>query len=110
METIPISRIENIANSDIPIKYKDIAVAFLTALNDWPHNANDLYDFEIQLHKFIKRLPTKTNIDYFLKNISSASYAWEQESLYELLDVYKYYNADISIKYIIEDLVHAIGN
>jgi predicted Zn-dependent peptidase len=85
---------------------QNIAVVeiLLSSINDWPNSIVSLDDFEIEVRDFILAEPVKANIENRLKNIDFNKYAWEAESLSQLLEVYNYFNDNISLQEIINEL------
>ena len=105
MKNIYIKDLEDLLEKElITDKMKLIIDLFLTAVNDWPKSIDNLDDYEYEVNEFIKGESTKTNIKNYLKNIDFTKYAWQSESLTGLLDVFKHYNDDLSLREIIEKL------
>jgi hypothetical protein len=100
-----IADIEKIAESNhVTEEIKFIVNTFLRAINDWPNQIENLDDYEFEVHDFIKGETQKKNIVKTLNNIDLNKYAWQAESLTQLLEVYNYFDKDLSLKEIIEKL------
>ncbi len=85
---------------------KSIAVIdiLLSSINDWPNSIISLDDLELEVRNFILAEPIKASIENALKNIDFNKYAWEAESLSQLLEVYNYFKEDTSLQEIINEL------
>ena len=81
----------------------------LNAINDWPNPIFNLDDYEVEVNNFIDGEPTKSKINLALSQINFSKNSWEAESLYQLVDVFQFYNEDISLKEIIIDLKMKLG-
>jgi predicted DNA-binding protein YlxM (UPF0122 family) len=89
-----------ILNNDI----KKVVDIFLSALNDWPDTVLTFDDFESAVHDMIKDTTVKKNIEEFLKRVDLSKRAWEAESLSQIMEVYQFYNNDLTLKEIVDDL------
>lgn len=83
---------------------KEIIDIFLKSINDWPNEVDSLDDYDLEIQNFISDQPNKRNIKKILRNIDIASHMWEVESLTQLLNIYKYYDSNMSLKSIISNL------
>jgi hypothetical protein len=103
MKKINIVDLERILDKgEITDNLKNAISILLAAMNDWPNSLNSLEDFEYEVQDYIKGETKKINIEKKLKsNIDFNKYAWEAESLSQLLEVYDYYKEDLSVKEII---------
>ena len=77
---------------------------FLSAINDWPNSILTFEDYESEVEKFINGVTTKNNLQNILNKIDFSINAWQAESLSQVIEVFQYYNENMSLKSIIEDL------
>ena len=82
----------------------EIVTVFLESINDWPVEVLTLEDYEIEVKKFIKSETNYNNIEFALKKIDFSSESWESESLYQIKEIFKFYEKGITLNEIIQDL------
>jgi hypothetical protein len=105
MEKLLISDIEvYIVKEAISNYINDVIKIFLSAINDWPEDVSSLDDFELGVHSFISNNTTKRNIENSLENIDLSKYAWQSESMSQLLELFRYFKDGITLKDIIDEL------
>jgi len=80
---------------------KKVLEILLLAVNDWSNAVDSFNDYELEVQNFIKDTTTKNHIEKVLCDIDFSKYAWQAESLSELLEVYDYFENGISLKEII---------
>lgn len=83
---------------------KDIIGILLIAINDWPNAIDNLNDYESEVRNFIGGDITKKRMEACLSQIDFSENTWEAESLTQLADVFQFYNEDVSLMEIINDL------
>jgi hypothetical protein len=76
---------------------KEIINLFLTSINDWPNTINSINEYIIDVEKFTNQILTEENINYFIKKLDISRYAWQAESLSQIIDVFKNYNKGITL-------------
>jgi hypothetical protein len=99
MKYLFISDLEKM-NSDV----KEVVDVLMLAINDWPNQVVKLEDYEIEVSKFIGQEATAKGITLALTNIDYSVHSWQAESLSELLNVFNFYDDNVSLKEIIEGL------
>lgn len=102
LSLLNIEQLEELVDANTPHKY--IIEIFLLAINDWPTAVLDLQSYVNKVEQFIRRPSTKKNIAFALNNIDISKNAWQSESLYQILDVFQHFRADITLREIIEEL------
>lgn len=103
--SLSIDYIEKVQDSKKLSKdYKEVITILLTSINDWPQSIKTLEDFETQISNLVGNRANMINLKGFLSKIDFAKYAWEAESISQLLDVYNYYGSEKYLKEIIDDL------
>jgi len=105
MKKIFITDIEKLLNNErFSINIKNALEILSKAINDWPNVIDNINDYELDVQNFIMNTTTKKNIEKTLSNIDFSKYAWQAESLSELLAIYNYFNKAISLKDIINQI------
>jgi hypothetical protein len=89
---------------------KPVIEIFLAAINDWPEMANDLNDYEIQVRRFVNGETTKSQIIKRKIEIDYSRHAWQAESLAQILEVFSFYEENLSLREIINDLESRIDS
>lgn len=77
---------------------------FLQAINDWRVAVFSVEEYLDAIKRFTNSELTKEGIETAVAQVSVSNFAWEVESLAELMDVFKYYEAGISLEVIVADL------
>ena len=107
---LSIKEIEKLITKEhIPTNTKKVLEIFLLSINDWPNTVDNLNDYELKIQRFINNTTTKSNIKSVLNNIDFSKYAWQAESLYELLEIYNYFDENVSLKEIISNVSTCYG-
>jgi hypothetical protein len=100
MQNIAIYELEKIQESDdISLFAKKAIDILLSSINDWPDPVFDLDSFETCVSDFVGGEATKRKIKSTKVDVSKD--AWRAESLSQLLDLFKLYDENISLKKII---------
>lgn len=99
---LTITQLEKTTLHDV--KLKGIIDIFLAAINDWPNPISNLEDYEYEIEKFIKAETQKSNIKRTLDIIDLTQNAWEAESLAQIVAVFDFYDKELSLEDIINDL------
>lgn len=99
MKDLFISDLEKV-NSDV----KEVVDVLMLAVNDWPNQVVKLEDYELEVSKFIGQEATAKAITLALASIDYSAHSWQAESLSELLNVFTFYDDNVSFKEIIESL------
>jgi hypothetical protein len=92
-------RISDVEN--IELKNKKIAEAIdilLLAINDWSEEIQSLEEYECEIKKFIGTEINQINIETKLKNIDFNQYAWQAESLSQVLELFSLFNSGNSLR------------
>ncbi len=93
--------LEKVIEKNKQSKICEICEILLQSLNDWSNDINELEVFDNEIKQFILADSTKKNIEKKLKNIDYSKYSWQSESLYGLLELFNYYENNISLTDII---------
>lgn len=88
---------------------KKALIALIDAINDWPEVVTDLNDFEMKINIFLNEIPSKESIIRGLRTIDYTNCSWQGESLYQVLEIYNYFDESLSLKNII-DVLEAKNN
>jgi len=78
-----------------------IAKLFLGAMTDWRTEINSLEQLENQISIFIKARPNYDSISNSLNNLDVTAYAWECESISQILELYNYFDKSMTLMEII---------
>jgi hypothetical protein len=81
---------------------KEVIDIFLKAANDWPDETPTLEEYISQVKEAVGSEPTGNSMKEYNPDLNHE--AWKAESVAELLELYKYYNKDTSLKNILFDL------
>lgn len=77
----------------------------LAAINDWPNPIINLDDYEKEIYKLMGNEEiNRSKLENYLSQIDYSKFAWEAESLSQLLDIFNYYEKDKSLKEIMNDI------
>jgi hypothetical protein len=85
----------------------------LAAINDWPTEVDDFREYTAQVEDFLKVPLTQISIESaVLKNgsIDLRRFAWEAESLSQLVGVFDFYPEGVSLMEIMDKLELALAN
>lgn len=74
------------------------------AMNDWSTDVVSYKGYYDVLVSFIGNDITKKTILEKLETISFKKYSWEAESLFQLCEIYDFFNADIDLKIILQKI------
>jgi hypothetical protein len=100
-----VSDLEKLSEeSHISEQLKLVIDTILMAINDWPVSFDNLDDYNNSVNVFINGKTTKNNLERSLKYLEVKNYAWQIESLTQLLDVFQFYEPDQSLEDIIQKL------
>ena len=83
---------------------KNVIKVLLNSINDWPSSIVILEDYEIDVRNFIGGNVTKNRLEIILSKIDFSQNAWQAESLSHLIEVFQFYDNEVSLKEIIIDL------
>jgi hypothetical protein len=76
----------------------------LSSINDWPNSVLFLDDFEFEVRNIIGGEVTNKRLEIFIPKIDLSKNAWQAESLSQLIEIFNFYDDEISLKEIIGDL------
>jgi hypothetical protein len=76
----------------------------LNSINDWPNSIERLEDFELEVRTIIGGEVIHKRLEIFLSKIDLSRDAWQAESLSQLLDIFNFYDNEISLREILIDL------
>ena len=76
----------------------NILKIILAAINDWPNPNLTLEDYERAVSDFIGAETNKNNIEKKLKGINLYKFAWQAESLSELIEIFQFYKENLNLK------------
>jgi hypothetical protein len=103
--SISIEHLENIDDSaNLTPNDRAVVKILVAAINDWPHPVLQLIDFENSIQEVLGNDLTQVKMEKYMSGIDYSIKAWEGESLSQLIDVYKYYDAEKSLKDILKEL------
>lgn len=106
MMNYSISEIEEMLEKEnFSTKMKAVVEILLSAINDWPDPIDNLYDYDLAVQKFIMNLTTKKNIELAVNKVDISKFAWEVESLSVLIEIYDYFDEDITLKQILDNII-----
>ncbi|MFD2907171.1 hypothetical protein ACFSX9_00340 [Flavobacterium ardleyense] len=63
-----------------------------------------LEDYELEVRNVIGDEVTRKSLELFLSNVDLSDNAWQAESLSQLLDIFNFYDKEISLNEILVDL------
>jgi hypothetical protein len=76
----------------------EIIEMLLVAINEWPNPNITLEDYEKEVSEFLGGETTKKNIEKTLATIDLTQFAWQGKSLSQLLQVFKFYDDNMTLK------------
>ncbi len=76
----------------------------LNSINDWPNSIETLEDFEFEVRNVIGGEVVRKRLEIFLSEIDLSKNAWQAESLSQLLDIFNFYDNEVSLREILIDL------
>lgn len=77
----------------------------LQSINDWPITILTTEDYISEIERKISSTADKDNIEKWINNVDVLSEAWYIESLGHLLEIYEYFDNDLSIN----DIIRSVG-
>lgn len=95
---------ELVENKRINDDLMEIVTIFLEAVNDWPKPVLTFEDYESEIQKFLNATANEINIKKNLQKVDFTNWAWQAESITKILEIYKFYSTNLSLKEIIDDL------
>lgn len=105
IETFNINELEEIRQLNPANKLLiDTIDVLLAAINDWPTAIINLNDYNTEVEAFIGGKANKRNIQSALSKIDYAKNAWKAESLFQATQALEYYNVEISLNELIEEM------
>jgi hypothetical protein len=105
MQKISISQLEEIHDSlEINSNEREIIDIILAAINDWPNPIFTLEEYILDVEKFIGFELSKETISTSLLNMDLLKNAWESESLTQIMEIFNFYNTNISLMEIITEI------
>jgi hypothetical protein len=104
-----IDDMENELSSGRHANMQPIIGIFIGALNDWPVEILSIEDYLAQLELFIQTTATKETLEAALTTLNFKTEAWKVESITQLLELYLYYDAQLSVQAILEDVKSKIN-
>ncbi len=108
---LKISQVEQYVEQDFILSKIEIALdIFIKSINDWPRPIDNFDDYEEDIEAFIFNRTTKKNIENYLKKIDVVKNPWEGEALSQVVEVFKFFENDISLKEIIQQLKEHINS
>jgi hypothetical protein len=100
-----ISHLEELQESgELKTSLQEVISIFLLAINDWSSVIINLDDYGKEVYKLIGGEVSRDKLEEYLSQIDYSKYAWQSESLCQLLDVFNYYEEGKLLKEIIEDV------
>lgn len=107
--SLSVSHLEKIQESkEIPTVLREIVSIFLAAINDWPNQIDSLVDYEKELYKLMGEKVDRNKLEEYVSKIDYSKFAWEAESLSQLIQVYTYYQDYIPLKNILNEVKEKI--
>jgi hypothetical protein len=69
----------------------EIINLLLSSINDWPKEVESLADFNNQLEKFIGDVSSLNNLKQMLKSMDFNKNAWESECIFQIIELFHYF-------------------
>jgi hypothetical protein len=108
--TLTLELLENIEENTNSLDLKNIMRILLASMNDWPIEIRTLEDFEVAIGSYLKSDVNVINIKKKLAEKDFIKFAWQSESLYQMLELYDYYPQGLSLLEIMDKIKEDIGN
>lgn len=90
-----------------PISEEDIQKIwdiFAVSINDWPVPVNTPSEYIVEVEKFIEAESTLKNIQKSPKLKQFSLYSWEAESLYQIQEVFAFFEEGITLRDILIEI------
>lgn len=84
---------------------QELVDIFMAAINDWPEPIDGLNEYEQAIEKLLSDDEIdKVKLGYYLTEADYSKFAWEAESIAQLLQVFNYYEEGKCLREIIEEM------
>jgi hypothetical protein len=104
-----IEDIEKIIDSGLLTKDESkILGILLTAANDWSVNSSTLEEYVNQIEETIGSIATMQSLEKFLADVDFQKYAWQAESITQLLEIYEFIDKKKPLKEIVKSLEKSV--
>ncbi len=101
---LSISNLNALSPDTLSPRQREILAVLLVAVNDWPSELIDLGRYAGEIEELVGGSANENNIRLFLRQCNYSLYAWQAESLSQLLDVFPFYGPNASLPDIIHDI------
>ncbi|MFA5670473.1 MAG: hypothetical protein WC967_14635 [Balneolaceae bacterium] len=108
MNNLTLDFLESLDEDLLKDELKSQIDILVQAINDWPNNVESLEEFEKDLVMLTKRPLTKKRIESALSNLTYQNDAWKIESLTQLLELFTYYGAELTLNEIFSHIFEEI--
>jgi hypothetical protein len=107
---LTVSYLEKIQESEkLTSDVKDILIILLAAINDWPYPILNLEEYEKEIYMFVGGDIDRKKLEIFVSELDYSKYAWEAESLSQIVEVYNYYEEKKHLKDILKEIKEIIA-
>lgn len=105
-----IEKIENILDDDnVDLILKRDLSFFLNAINDWPTEISSIDEYINELENLIGNVATRNSLTFFIENVNVLNYAWQTESISQILDIFDYQREKKTLREIMMDLKNELN-
>ena len=87
-----------------PERISEVRDILVASINDWPNPIDSLEQFEREIASFLDKRTFKRNLEYKLESIDLSEYAWHAESLSQVLELFDFYQDEVTLKEIFDSL------
>jgi len=103
---LSISYLEELQKKrQFPTHVHELMAIFLASMNDWPTEVLTLADYEKEIYALFKDEGiSRSKLDEYGSKLDLRKQAWEAESLYQLLNVFNYYEDGKLLREIVHDI------
>jgi hypothetical protein len=96
--SISVDQLESLYEENKIEEINNILTILISAINDWPSNIFNLDEYLFEINYKLGHEANYLTIKKFIDFNNCVKFAWEIESLTQLLDIYNYYSKKNSLK------------
>lgn len=108
MNNLTLDFLESLDEDLLKDELKSQIDILVHAINDWPNNVGSLEELESDLVLLIKRPLTQERVESALSSLTYQNDAWKIESLTQLLELFTYYEEDLTLNEIFSHIFEEI--
>lgn len=108
--SIRVDQLESLYEKNKIEEINNILTILISAINDWPSYIFNLDDYLFDINYKLGHEANYLTIKKFIDFNNCAKFAWEIESLTQLIELYNYYSKKNSLKEIFNELESKILN